>query len=186
MPSGGAASGEMSGAATSAGAAVSDLVAAAVRAFKSIRPESSRVAAPLGTGAGATGRDDGRLAADVSALSENSTEDSLRAPVPEPPPLAAELDEPRPKPPPPPPRPAEPCSGALVATSSSLPAASMPPNKSGAGARAAVRAAARAGLAAAEAHGAAAGAAGVPVLRAATTSSTSPSGFQSAKPSAQR
>ena len=103
MPSGDAASGEMSGAVGSAGAAeASDLVAAAVSAFKSIRPESSRVAEPAGAATGATGRDDGRLAAEVSALSENSTDDSLRAPVPEPPP-AAELDEPSPKPPPPPP-----------------------------------------------------------------------------------
>ena len=80
MPSGEAASGEISGAAGMIGAdaAVSDLVAAAVSAFKSIKPESSRVAAPVG----ATGRDEGRLAADVSALSEKSTDDSLRAPVP--------------------------------------------------------------------------------------------------------
>src|SRR4051812_38768886 len=154
MPSGGAASGEMSGAVGRAGAAIaSDLVAAAVSAFRSMRPESSRVAAPLGMAAGAIGRDEGRLAADVSALSENSTDDSLRAPVP--PLLPLDPEEPRPRLPP---RAA--ASGALVATSSSLPAASIPPNKSGAGAaRAAVRAAARAGLAAADAQGAAPGAA---------------------------
>ena len=103
MPSGEAASGEIKGAVGKAGAAdVSDLVAAAVSAFKSIRPESSRLAAALGAVAGAMGREDGRLAADVSALSENNTDDSLRAPVPEPPPEDAL--EPRPRPPPPPPR----------------------------------------------------------------------------------
>src|SRR5687767_608379 len=94
MPSGAAASGEMpSGAPTSAGAAeVSDLVAAAVSALRSMRPESSRVAAPLGAAAGAMGRDEGRLAAEVSALSENNTEDSLRAPVLTPPAGAAAAD----------------------------------------------------------------------------------------------
>src|SRR3954464_15504895 len=113
MPRGEAASGEIRGAVGKACAAeVSDFVAAAVSAFRSMRPESSRVAAPLGAAAGAMGRDDGRLAADVSALSENKTEDSLRAPVPRPP---ADAEAPRPRPPPlPPPRAA---SGALVATS---------------------------------------------------------------------
>ena len=67
--------------------AASVLVAAAVSAFRSIRPESSRDAALL------AGRDEGRLAAtgfeaEVSALSENKTEDSLRAPVLDPLPLA--------------------------------------------------------------------------------------------------
>jgi hypothetical protein len=100
MPSGEAASGEIKGAVGRAGAAIaSDLVAAAVSAFKSISPESSRVAAPLGAATGAIGRDDGRLAADVSALSENNTDDSLRAPVP-PPPAAADAEAPRPPPPP--------------------------------------------------------------------------------------
>src|SRR3954469_15117411 len=104
MPRGDAASGEISGGVGKAGAAdVSDFVAAAVSAFRSIRPESSRVAAPLGTAAGAIGRDDGRLAADVSALSENRTDDSLRAPVPELPLAAALVPRPR-LPPPPPPR----------------------------------------------------------------------------------
>lgn len=65
-------------------AAASFLVAAAVSAFRSIRPESSRAADEL------IGREEGRaeaaigLEADVSALSENSTDDSLRAPVLEP------------------------------------------------------------------------------------------------------
>src|SRR3954464_9130432 len=110
MPRGEAASGEIRGAVGKACAAeVSDFVAAAVSAFRSMRPESSRVAAPLGIAAGAMGRDEGRLAAEVSALSENSTDDSLRAPVP--PLLPLEVEEPSPSPsPPPPPRAA---SGAL-------------------------------------------------------------------------
>ena len=102
MPNGEAASGEMSGVLGNAGAAMaSDLVAAAVSAFRSMRPESSRVAAPLGATTGATGRDEGRLAAEVSALNENRTDDSLREPVLEPPP-ALEVEAPSPRPPPPP------------------------------------------------------------------------------------
>ena len=54
----------------------------------------------ISAAAGAIGRDDGRLAAEVSALSENNTEDSLRAPVLPLPLLAAPA--PRPSPPPPP------------------------------------------------------------------------------------
>src|SRR5260221_2817748 len=106
IPSGDAASGEIKGAVGKAGAAeASDFVAAAVSAFRSMRPESSRVAAPLGAAAGATGRDDGRLAAEVSALTENNTDDSLRAPVPPALPALANLYDPAPnQPPPPPPR----------------------------------------------------------------------------------
>ena len=86
MPSGGATA---IGALSAALGAVSLLVAAAVSAFKSIKPESSREADEF-----AIGREAGRLAAtgfdaEVSALSENNTEDSLRAPV-----LEAELDPP--------------------------------------------------------------------------------------------
>src|SRR3954470_24115557 len=92
MPSG---DGTPIGADIAAMGAASVFVAAAVSAFKSINPESSR------DEAGLAGRADGRLAAtgldaEVSALSENSTDDSLRAPVLEPPP------PPRPSPPPPP------------------------------------------------------------------------------------
>ena len=90
-------SGDAIGAAIAATGAASVFVAAAVSAFKSIKPESSRDAAVE------AGRVEGRLAAvgldaEVSALSENNTEDSLRAPVLEA--LLALL--PRPKPPPPP------------------------------------------------------------------------------------
>ena len=75
------------GEASGAAGAASFLVAAAVRALRSIRPESSREADDV------MGREDGRLAAtgldaEVSALSENNTDDSLRAPVLE---LAAAL-----------------------------------------------------------------------------------------------
>ena len=78
MPSGGATA---IGAVNAAVGALSVLVAAAVSAFRSIKPESSREADEL-----AIGREAGRLAAtgfdaDVSALSENNTDDSLRAPV---------------------------------------------------------------------------------------------------------
>ncbi len=95
MPSGGAIpNGGAMGADIAAIGAASVFVAAAVSALRSIKPESSRDAALV------AGRDDGRLAAtgldaEVSALSENSTDDSLRAPVLEPPP-------------PPNPRPADP------------------------------------------------------------------------------
>jgi len=85
MPSGGA---TPIGATIGAAAVASFRVAAAVRALRSIKPESSREADE------AMGRAEGRLAAtgldaEVSALSENNTEDSLRAPV-----LEAELDPP--------------------------------------------------------------------------------------------
>jgi hypothetical protein len=122
-PRGAAASGEIIGAPPRpiAGPAgmPSDFTAAAVSAFKSINPQSSRDAAVLAERAGADAAAFDVFvgfepAADVSALSENNTDDSFRAPVP------------------PPPRPDEPASGALVATSSSLPALSMPPNRSAA------------------------------------------------------
>src|SRR5258708_6879262 len=130
MPSGGAipsGDGTWIGADIAASGAASVFVAAAVSAFRSINPESSREEAVE------AGRDEGRLAAtgleaEVSALSENNTDDSLRAPVLEPPP------PPRPKLAPPP-WPLLPCSGALVVTSSSLPALSIPPNKSAAAPR---------------------------------------------------
>ena len=85
MPSGGA---TPIGAIMGAAGAASFFVAAAVRALRSIKPESSREADDV------SGRDEGRLAAtgldaEVSALSENNTDDSLRAPVLEP-----ALDEP--------------------------------------------------------------------------------------------
>ena len=77
------------GAVMAANGAVSLFVAAAVSALRSINPESSREADDE-----AIGREAGRLAAtgldaEVSALSENSTDDSLRAPVLEPPPPSA-------------------------------------------------------------------------------------------------
>lgn len=139
MPSGGATA---IGAAIAAVGAVSLFVAAAVSALRSIKPESSREADD-----DAMGREAGRLAAtgldaEVSALSENKTDDSLRAPVLELELLwagaACALALP-------------PCSGALVITSSSLPACSMPPNRSAAAPRAG-RAAAR-GAAAGADHG---------------------------------
>ncbi len=91
MPRGGA---MPSGGATPIGeamAAIGDasfFVAAAVSAFRSIKPESSREAEEV------VGREAGRLAAtgldaEVSALSENNTDDSLRAPVLDPPPPRA-------------------------------------------------------------------------------------------------
>ncbi len=84
MPSGGA---TPIGAAMGAVGAASVLVAAAVSALRSIKPESSREAADV------MGREEGReaatgLDAEVSALSENNTDDSLRAPVLEPAPAA--------------------------------------------------------------------------------------------------
>ena len=87
IPSGGATPRPI-GEAIAAVAAASFFVAAAVSAFRSIRPESSREAADV------MGREAGRLAAtgldaDVSALSENKTDDSLRAPVVELPPPSA-------------------------------------------------------------------------------------------------
>ena len=128
------------GATIGAIAAASFFVAAAVNALRSINPESSREADDE-----VMGRDDGRLAAtgleaEVSALSENKTDDSLRAPVlePLPPPNGAACPPP--------------WSGALVVTSSSLPARSIPPNKSAAAPRAG-RAAARGAVAKGAAQG---------------------------------
>src|SRR5687768_12792128 len=88
--SGAAARGEIIGAPPRGGAAgvPPGFTAAAVSAFKSIRPESSRDAAEVAERAGAAAVLEVfgfEPAAEVSALSENNTEDSLRAPVPLPP-----------------------------------------------------------------------------------------------------
>jgi len=88
MPSGGATPSPI-GADIAVSGAASLFVAAAVSAFRSIKPESSREAEEE-----VMGREAGRLAAtgldaEVSALSENNTDDSLRAPVLEPAPPRA-------------------------------------------------------------------------------------------------
>src|SRR4051812_6540167 len=167
-PRGAVASGAIAGAPMPPPLPGSARTAAAVSAFRSMRPEASREA---GLGAGTEGRVPVARGfhGDVRALREKSTDDSLRDPVaPELPPLA---------------------SGALVATSSSLPARSMRPNKSLDPPRAG-RAAARAALADAPpsqgdaALGAEPRGALLPALMASMISSTSASGFQSAKPSA--
>ncbi len=116
-PSGDAPRGDTPSGITAAGATGADtaslLAAASFRAFRSISPESSPPRAGGGIDAVAIGDevDD----EEVRALSEKSTEDSLRAPV-----VAAADGT------------AGSCAswGALVVTSSSLPAAAIPPNKS--------------------------------------------------------
>src|SRR5690606_9792323 len=157
-PSGGASGATAGTAAVAALAFASLFTAAAVSAFRSMRPESS-LTAPR-----AAGRVEGRCAwaAEVSALSEKSTEDSFRDPVD------------------------DGCSGALVATSSSAPARLMPPKRSPEG-RTEVLEAARGsaeGRPERTSHGDGAFELG-PLPTAETSSGTSASGFQSVNPSVQ-
>src|SRR5260221_1966772 len=132
------------------------LPAAEVNALRSIRPESSALAsdaddvellageAPIGPEA-------------VRALKENRTDDSFRAPVATVAAAAAAVG-----------------CGALVMTSSSLPALSIPPSRSVADPRPdPVRAATRTG----------AGAGAADAFRASASSGTDPIGCQSAMPS---